>query len=44
MAKKKPNLFEQRRQMIDQASGWEEPAKKKKKAAVPVKKKPTKGY
>ena len=23
--KKKPNVFEQRRRMIDQASGWEDP-------------------
>ena len=43
---KKLNLFEQRRRAIDQASGWgePEPVKKKKKVAVPVKKKPTKGY
>lgn len=26
---KKPNIFEQRRRMIDQASGWEEPPKPK---------------
>jgi hypothetical protein len=25
MASKKPNIFEQRRRMIDQASGWEDP-------------------
>lgn len=25
MAGKKPNMFEQRRRMIDQASGWEDP-------------------
>lgn len=25
MAGKKPNIFEQRRRMIDQASGWEDP-------------------
>jgi hypothetical protein len=25
MASKKPNIFEQRRRMIDRASGWEDP-------------------
>ena len=40
MAKKKTNVFEQRRRMIDEASGWaepEKPAPKKKPAKSPAK-------
>lgn len=36
---KKPNIFEQRRRAIDEASGWSEPKKKSK----PKGKKPEKG-
>lgn len=46
-SKKKPNIFEQRRQMIDQASGWEDPpprAKPPVKPATPPKPKGLRRY
>ena len=43
MAGKKPNMFEQRRRMIDQASGWEDPPSAPPPPSKPAKPDPKKG-